>query len=91
MRGAQTGNLGLTGGNPPAGPSHQEQVMSNHPYVTSQLISDRHRARIASAEQHRLTRQLRASARTPRPAGRFARHLRWPLRIAVARRTETTA
>jgi hypothetical protein len=65
--------------------------MSNHPYVTSQLISDRHRARIASAGQHRLARQLRASARTQRPAGRFAQRLRWPLRITVARHTETAA
>ena len=65
--------------------------MSSHPYVTSQLLNDRHRARIASAGQHRLARQLRASASTPRPAGQFARRLRWPLRITAARHTETAA
>ena len=47
--------------------------MCTHPYIASQLISDRQRAMIAAAEQHRLARQLRAQARASRPARRAQR------------------
>ena len=47
--------------------------MFTHPYLSSQIASYRHRDMIASAEQHRLARQLRAQARASRPARRAQR------------------
>jgi hypothetical protein len=46
--------------------------MFTHPHLSSQIASDRHRDMLASAEQHRLARQLRAQARASRPARRAA-------------------
>jgi hypothetical protein len=65
--------------------------MCIHPYIASQLISDRQRAMIAAAEQHRLARQLRTPATPWRPARWFAQRLSRPLRTATAHPTEITA
>jgi hypothetical protein len=50
--------------------------MFTHPHLSSQIASHRHRDMLASAQQHRLARQLRAQARASRPASRAARRLR---------------
>jgi hypothetical protein len=75
--------------------SEQEQAMFTHPYLSSQIASDRRREMLVKAEQQRLARQLRAQARASstrasQTAGRAAR-LRWLLRIATARHTEIRA
>jgi hypothetical protein len=61
--------------------------MFTHPYLSSQIASDRHREMLASAEQQRLARQLRAQARASQPAGRAAGRLRRSLRIAARHTT----
>lgn len=65
--------------------------MITHPYISSQIASDRHREMVANAEQHRLVRQFRAQVRASRHAGRAARRLRRSLRIATSPRTEIPA
>ncbi|MGP8000975.1 MAG: hypothetical protein ACLPKI_27180 [Streptosporangiaceae bacterium] len=62
-----------------------------HPHLSSQLASNRHREMLASAEQHRLARQLRAQTKTSSPARRTAQRLRRSLRITTARHTEIPA
>ena len=64
--------------------------MFTHPYPSSQIASHRHRDMLASAQQNRLARQLRAQAKASRPARR-AQRLRRSLRIATARHTEIPA
>ena len=64
--------------------------MVTHPHLSSQIASYRHRDMLASAQQHRLARQLRAQARASHP-GRRAQRLRRSLRIATARHTEISA
>jgi hypothetical protein len=41
--------------------------MYTHPHISSQLISERQRDRLARAEQQRLARRLRSLTRTRRP------------------------
>ena len=65
--------------------------MFTHPQLSYQIVSVRHREGLASAQQQRLARQLRAQARTARPAGRAAQRLRRSLRIATARHTQIPA
>jgi hypothetical protein len=62
--------------------------MFPHPYISSQIASDRHREMVANAEQHRLVRQFRAQAGASRHAGRAARRLSRSLRIATSSHTE---
>jgi hypothetical protein len=47
-----------------------------HPYPASQLADERHRQRLAQAEQQRLARQLIALAKASRRALRAERRLR---------------
>jgi hypothetical protein len=58
-----------------------------HPHLSYQIASDRHREMLASAEQQRLARQLRAQARASRPPGRAAERLRRSLRIGARHTT----
>jgi hypothetical protein len=54
--------------------------MYTHPHISSQLISERQRDRLARAEQQRLARRLRSLTRTARrpsqPEPRLGRALR---------------
>ena len=61
--------------------------MFTHPHLSSQIASYRHRDMLASAQQHRLARQLRAQARASRPPSRAAERLRRSLRIAARHTT----
>ena len=54
-----------------------------HPYVGSQLASERQRELLAQAERHRVTRQFAAVARASRRAERAERRLRLAVRRAV--------
>jgi hypothetical protein len=60
--------------------------MFTHPYLTSQLASERQREMLAHAEQQRLVRQLRDMARASRRTQRAERQTRrvlgrsWQLR-----------
>ena len=64
--------------------------MFTHPHLSSQIASHRRRDMLASAQKHRLARQLRAQARASRPARR-AQRLRWSLRMTTARHTQIPA
>ena len=65
--------------------------MFTHPHLSYQIASDHHRDMLASAQQQRLARQLRAQARASRPAGGAVQRLRRSLRIATGRHTEIPA
>ena len=65
--------------------------MFTHPHISYQIASDRHRETLASTQQQRLARQLRARTGASRPAGRAAQRLRRSLRIATARHTQIPA
>jgi hypothetical protein len=65
--------------------------MFTHPQLSYQIVSVRHREGLASAQQQRLARQLRARARASRPVGRATQRLRRSLRIATARHTQIPA
>jgi len=47
--------------------------MFTHPHLSYQIASDRHRDMLASAQQQRLARQLRARTGASRPARRAQR------------------
>jgi hypothetical protein len=57
--------------------------MYAHPDIISQIRSQRERERLATAEQQRLTRQLRAESRASRRTSRAEHPLRRALRTAV--------
>jgi hypothetical protein len=54
-----------------------------HPYMASQLASQRHREMLAQARQQRQARQLLALARASRRAERAERRMRQALRRAL--------
>jgi hypothetical protein len=62
--------------------------MNLHPYVASQLASERHRELLAQAQRQRLGHQLRALARASRRAERAEQRLRDAERNALRLRAE---
>ena len=54
--------------------------MFTHPYLASQLATERQRDMLARADQQRLARQLRGLARASRGAARAQRRLARPVR-----------
>ena len=62
--------------------------MNLHPYVASQLVSERHRELLAQAQRQRLGHQLRALARASRRAERAERRLRDAVRKALRLRAD---
>jgi hypothetical protein len=69
--------------------------MFNHPHISNQIVQDRHREMLASAEQQRLARQVRAQSRPgSRPTAQPAqdgqpllRALRTAARLRLAARS----
>jgi hypothetical protein len=62
-----------------------------HPTISSQLASERRREMLASAQQQRLARQIRASRRESRRTGRAGQPMRRILRTKPRLSTEETA
>jgi hypothetical protein len=65
--------------------------MYTHPDIISQICRDRQREMLATAEQQRLTRRLRAESRAARRASRAGHPLRRALRTAARLRPEFRA
>ena len=66
----------------------ESDMIQIHPYLASQLASERHRDMLAHAEQQRPARQLAALAKASRRAERAGWHARRALRAAARLRTE---
>jgi hypothetical protein len=65
--------------------------MYTHPDIVTQICSERQREMLATAEQQRLTRRLRAESRASRPTRRAEHPLRRALRTAARLRLEIRA
>ena len=66
----------------------ESDMTQMHPYLASQLASERRRDMLAHAEQQRPARQLAALAKASRRPGRAGWHVRRALRAAARLRTE---
>ena len=62
--------------------------MYTHPDIISQICSERQREKLATAEQHRLTRRLRTESRASRRTSRAEHPMRRVLRTAARLRPE---
>jgi hypothetical protein len=65
--------------------------MYTHPDIISQICSERQREMLATAEQQRLTRRLRAESRASRRTSRAEHPLRRALHTAARLRPEFRA
>jgi hypothetical protein len=65
--------------------------MFTHPYIGSQIARERQREMLAQADQQRLVRQARESARGSRRAEGTERRLRRTLRTALRLRPQACA